>query len=153
MIPSNAMLAADQPTFALVAAKLRHLNVKSYADENTEREIRVRAAGTSTFVLEVETWFSDGCRECMHKTAKGGVFYVLWGTELLTTSGEYLPAQQLVPGIRLRSPSCKCGYEAVKSVTPKGTVEIPTFEVYGAENYGITDGKHVVLVRGNGDGE
>lgn len=149
MIPAQTLLAGPSiPVEQMQDGTF----VYTWEGHPVSKPMSATAVSQAIEILEVETWFS-GCRDCNHKNPerakRGMVLQVSAGTEFLLKNGSYVAVHELATGTRLLAIGCKCGYEEVKEVR---TVILPEpvtlYAVSGAENYGITDGPHVLLVRG-----
>lgn len=68
-------------------------------------------------LVQVETWFAGGCRDCFHKTQKGLLFVCTPDQEFLLKNGSWVPARDLAPGARLRTVGRDCGFEEIKGVS------------------------------------
>jgi len=148
MIPQGTLLAGPGLEVELISPGTF---VYTWETSPVSKPVTVTPVSVTSELVEVETWFS-GCRGCNHKNPEraktGMIVQVSAGSEFLLKNGGFVAVEDLSPGQRLLAIGCKCGYEEVRevrTVVPPNSVML--YEISGVENYGITDGKHILVVR------
>ena len=146
MIPAGTLLTTTPPQPVEVVLPYSYVDAW-VQDAPAVVTVTPRPEGETSALITVETWL-DGCHDCQHSKSSGFRFAVTSFTSVLTNSGDFVPVTELMSGFRLKSLTCKSGFEVVRDVWPIYLVEPVRMYSVDTDNYGITDGKHMVFLRG-----